>query len=120
LNTLPTGVELNSYLEANGYDPGRRGQLCSLAARNLGKLAAAILARRLFAHCIVSGGDTAAGVLAALNCRELLPQAELMPGVPVSLLPGTGPQVNFVSKAGGFGSADFLLQARRILRGEEP
>lgn len=76
---------------------------------------AADLARRAVAcdwdALIVFGGDTAVAVLRALGETRVRPIAEVLPGVPVSRI---GDRL-LITKAGGFGPVDILLQLRTSL-----
>ncbi len=65
-----------------------------------------------FDALIVFGGDTAHHILQALNVSSVEPVGEILPGVPVSLLPNGR---TLVTKAGGFGSPDILLQLHKQL-----
>ena len=58
-----------------------------------------------FDALIVFGGDTAYSILRALGITTLDSIAEILPGVPVSHIPG-GPLL--ITKAGGFGPPDLL------------
>jgi uncharacterized protein YgbK (DUF1537 family) len=61
---------------------------------------------------VVSGGDTAAALAEALGAGVLLPEGEVLPGMPHSRLeiPGLG-RLTLVTKSGGFGGPDALLAA---------
>jgi uncharacterized protein YgbK (DUF1537 family) len=63
----------------------------------------------------VFGGDTAFTVLRALGCSTLLPLGEVVPGVPVSVVPLARRELTFITKAGGFGPADILASIRNRL-----
>jgi uncharacterized protein YgbK (DUF1537 family) len=60
---------------------------------------------------VVTGGDTLAAVLRALAARGVDLEEEIAPGVPAGRLFG-GPWagLRIVSKAGGFGPPDLLLE----------
>lgn len=87
-------------------------------AEFLGLLAAEVLAQKpILSGLILTGGDIAVRVLAALEATSLDLYAEVAPGVPVvSIADGTARGVKLVTKAGGFGSPDVLLQAVIKLR----
>lgn len=68
-----------------------------------------------FDTIIVFGGDTAFSVLKAMNIDAVEPLGEVLPGIPVSLLPNK--QI-LITKAGGFGDADLLLQLHERLSDE--
>jgi uncharacterized protein YgbK (DUF1537 family) len=88
------------------------------AAQALAQTARAWLQTHAAAGLVVTGGDTLASLLAALNARGIDLERALAPGVPVGRLAG-GPWAGLpvVSKAGGFGAADTLVQAVRHLAG---
>jgi uncharacterized protein YgbK (DUF1537 family) len=68
-----------------------------------------------FDAIVVFGGDTAFAVLRALGCSMLRPLGEVVPGVPVSVVPLTRRKLTFITKAGGFGPADILVSIRNRL-----
>ena len=99
----------------------RWAALCASPARAGKPLAVAAHAARVTAHAIrqsapecliVFGGDTVFAILHELGIREATPHGELVPGVPASTV--AGPML-LVTKAGGFGAADYLLRVRRLL-----
>jgi uncharacterized protein YgbK (DUF1537 family) len=69
---------------------------------------------------VVTGGDGARAVAHALNATGFQILGEVTSGVPVGTLVG-GPAngLRFVTKAGGFGDADTLLQAVRAIGATE-
>jgi uncharacterized protein YgbK (DUF1537 family) len=59
----------------------------------------------------VTGGETLHGLLQALGATSLLATGELMPGVPLSqIVQGRWHDLAVVSKSGGFGAPDLLIQ----------
>lgn len=63
---------------------------------------------------IIFGGDTFREVVNQLNCHKIKPLREVLPGIVLSQsLDGN---YTFVSKSGGFGSKDVLLQIEKSLR----
>jgi uncharacterized protein YgbK (DUF1537 family) len=68
-----------------------------------------------FDTIIVFGGDTAFSLLKAMNIDVVEPIGEVLPGIPVSFLPN---QKVLITKAGGFGSPDLLLQLHERLSHE--
>lgn len=81
-------------------------------AANFGVEAAQRLATGNFDGCLVIGGDTAYATLRALGCSSLEPIGEIIPGIPVSVLPNG---LTLITKAGGFGSPQTLLDLHRLL-----
>ena len=81
----------------------------SEVAAAIGLVVAKILTLRDFGTLVVFGGDTAGGILDALGNPLLFPVAELEPGVVLSRI-GDRARPALVTKAGGFGREDFLLE----------
>jgi uncharacterized protein YgbK (DUF1537 family) len=68
-----------------------------------------------FDTIIVFGGDTTFSLLNAMNIDSLEPIGEVLPGVPVSLLPS---HKILITKAGGFGHPNLLFQVHERLTHE--
>ena len=66
---------------------------------------------------LCSGGATAAAVMDALGARQLVPEYELDPGVPVARIEGTN-GLRLITKSGGFGDPGVLGRiVRRAMAG---
>lgn len=72
-----------------------------------GRKAAQVLHSGNFDTLMVFGGDTAFSILKAMNVDTLQPVGEVLPGMPLSKLPDG---MTFITKAGGFGRPELLLQ----------
>lgn len=90
-------------------------------AAHLAALAAGAIAQAPVGGVVLTGGDTAAAVLRALNCRAVDLGGEVMPGLGWGWL-ADGPYegLPLVTKAGGFGREDALLKAVRFIRSKRP
>ncbi|HEY3079318.1 MAG TPA: four-carbon acid sugar kinase family protein [Chloroflexota bacterium] len=138
-----TGAQVEALARARGVEPlaasargaGRRaaaalaagtGLLCSGAARDadparvaarLGRRAREAVASLRPDALVLTGGDTARAVLDALGGRGIALQAELLPGVPLGrIVGGELDGVTVVTKAGGFGGPDTLVEVQRYLQ----
>lgn len=66
---------------------------------------------------IVFGGDTAFGILQALGLPLIRPLGEILPGVPLSNIIYQGRNLCLITKAGGFGPLEILIEIQnRIAR----
>ncbi len=65
---------------------------------------------------ILTGGDTARAVCVALGVHGLDIQREAAPGIPISLGDGRGDGLPVVTKAGGFGDVDTLVEVVNVLK----
>jgi uncharacterized protein YgbK (DUF1537 family) len=66
---------------------------------------------------VVTGGDTAIAVLAASKCAVIQVAGNLMPGIPYARFGQNGRPIFLVTKAGGFGTPDTMVDIVRRLRG---
>ncbi|MBR8744671.1 four-carbon acid sugar kinase family protein [Nocardiopsis sp. MG754419] len=95
---------------SGGLDP-------ALVARRFGALAARIADRHPLSGFVVTGGDGARALTAALSARAITLTGEVAPGIPLGTLAG-GPHEGhaIVTKAGGFGSPTALIEAADAVR----
>jgi uncharacterized protein YgbK (DUF1537 family) len=86
-------------------------------AAALGEVAERLADAGLVTALVLTGGDTARAVLAALGARGIALRAELLPGVPLGrIIGGELDGVAVVTKAGGFGRPDTLVEVQRYLQ----
>jgi len=89
------------------------------AATWLGEMAAEVARLRPLSGLVLTGGATAFATCRAMGIRAIQIENEVAPGIPVGVvLEGDWEGTRLVTKAGGFGEADALLQSVRYLRGE--
>lgn len=87
-------------------------------AEALGPVVATALHPGEWAGVVMTGGDTAIGVCAALGVTALEIVGEVEPGVPCGrLLQGPLAGLMVVTKAGGFGSPEAIAKAISFIRG---
>jgi uncharacterized protein YgbK (DUF1537 family) len=84
----------------------------------MAKLARLLVEAELVGGLLLTGGDTAAATLVALNAASLMLRGEIEPGIPWGVI-GRGPFAGLpvVTKAGGFGDGEAIVAAVRHLRG---
>ena len=87
-------------------------------ARTLARSAVRVLRNRPVEALVATGGDTAVAILEALGRRALQVVGDLLPGIPYCRLDLDGRRLWLVTKAGGFGTPDTLIEIVRRLRGE--
>jgi 4-hydroxythreonine-4-phosphate dehydrogenase len=76
-----------------------------------------VLRSRPIEALVATGGDTAVAILEVLGRRALQVMGDLMPGIPYCQLDINGRTLWLVTKAGGFGAPDTLIEILRKLRG---
>lgn len=86
-------------------------------AAGLSMLTAALLSSAPVDGLVLTGGETAAAVFRAIGCSSFDLGGEVLPGVVWGYLAdGTYAGLPVVTKAGGFGDENTLLDAIRFLR----
>ena len=86
-------------------------------ARVLASAAVHVLRGRAVEALVATGGDTAVAILEALGRRALQVMGDLLPGIPYCRLDVDGRRLWLVTKAGGFGASDTLIEIVERLRG---
>lgn len=97
-------------------DPGGRQADAAEVAANLGRSVCALADRLPVAGIVATGGDTARAVLAAGGCTVVEVAGDLLPGIPLGRMRLQGDTRWLVTKAGGFGAPDAMMEIVRRLR----
>lgn len=84
-------------------------------ARNMGQLVKKILDKVELATLVVFGGDTAGAIMDAIQCYGMLTKKEISPGIALCEIISDNYKFNMVSKAGGFGKEDVLIEIEKYL-----
>lgn len=96
-------------LMAPAKDVRAAGRSPHEAAETLGEVVADVVAAIAPAGLVLTGGETAIGVLRALGANEIQVFGELADGIPVGAVDlAGGRRIPVVTKAGGFGGLDIL------------
>ena len=83
--------------------------------QNLGQFAAQVMRQERDAVLFVTGGDTLYGMLDALDCNELIPIREIVPGTVLSYCWVDGEKRLLLSKSGGFGNKDQIVRIAEMM-----
>ncbi|HUV07916.1 MAG TPA: four-carbon acid sugar kinase family protein [Spirochaetia bacterium] len=89
-----------------------RDRASGIIADNLAGIVEEVLCHFPLSALVVIGGDTAMALLKKLRIDFLTPVEELVPGVPLS----RAGDLCLITKSGGFGSEDVLVQIRNRLK----
>ncbi len=113
---LSSGKDVIVTVAETVVRPGREAQI----AAGLSMLTAAILASGPVGGLVLTGGETAAAVFRAIGCSSFDLGGEVLPGVVWGYLAdGMYTGLPVVTKAGGFGNENALLDIIRFLRSLE-
>ncbi|WP_319558884.1 four-carbon acid sugar kinase family protein [Marispirochaeta sp.] len=104
------------YAAGLGIDEKKLGERVS---KFLGKLVAEIFSQRHIEAVFTTGGDTAGGVSKSLEVKGVELLDELLPGIPIGKFdtPYAEQPVYLISKAGGFGKNNAMIQVCNIVTG---
>ena len=94
-------------------------KLRSHVADVLGKLLGEMIRRGLQKTILITGGDTFMGFMRQTETFEVEPLYEIFPGVVLSRLWIGGSPYSIISKSGGFGNEDLLIQLADKIECEE-
>lgn len=86
-------------------------------ARMLASNAVRVLRNPQVEALVATGGDTAVAILEGLGRRALQVMGDLLPGIPYCRLDLDGRRLWLVTKAGGFGTPETLMEIVHRLRG---
>lgn len=90
------------------------------AASILAAIAVKVIERWELGGLILSGGDIARATCEALKVTGVRPTMELQPGIAVGdIIGGTREGLRIITKAGGFGNEDAIVEAVRCLEGKD-
>ncbi len=84
-------------------------------SKNIGDLVGEVASKTRLGTLIVFGGDTAAEVVESLGFYGVAPQDEILTGVVLSEALGKGENVNLITKSGGFGQEDVLVNIKEYI-----
>lgn len=79
-------------------------------SKQIGLIVSAILDKFPLPTLAVFGGDTISGIMDAMSCEYIEPKLEILPGVALSLATVNNKGIQLVSKPGGYGDKDVILQ----------
>ncbi|HLF33517.1 MAG TPA: four-carbon acid sugar kinase family protein, partial [Cyclobacteriaceae bacterium] len=77
-------------------------------ALRIGHVAYRLLKLMKIEKVLIIGGDTLAGLMKVMHCRQIEPLSELLPGVALSIINHRGNKVFLFTKPGGFGEEDVI------------
>jgi len=119
IRTTPSRKAVEDYLAA--INPHLSAQaVYKTAASHIGIIVANILRAADFPACAVFGGDTLLGIMEAMSFAGIRPRAEITSGTVLSEVEGAPGSLHLISKAGGFGEEDVIIEIIEYIRGRTP
>jgi len=99
--------------------PATRVTAASALVRDLSATAAQVIRQDGIRRVFVTGGEVARALCDALDITRLALRGQLVDGVPVMVAQGGLPDLELVTKAGGFGDDHTLLSVYAYLAGQD-
>ena len=93
-----------------------RDEIRSRISNTMGAVLKRLLDRGLRRTMLITGGDTLMAVMAKLQLNELSPVCQIFPGVVLSEIRYRGNAYNLISKSGGFGESNLLVDLEKMIR----
>jgi uncharacterized protein YgbK (DUF1537 family) len=100
------GADVTGFVMSTGEVRATAAEAAERFAHHL----AGVVRQHRSRSLVLSGGDIAAAVMAALDIGLLRVAGEILPGLPVCQALGAGHDMTIVTKSGGFGGPDTLLR----------
>jgi len=116
LRSVKSRKQLEKILPINDLN-AKVNDVYGLASQNLGKITAEILREAAYSSIVVFGGDTLVAILKAMDVTGIRPLEEISPGLAVSQMTGMPRGLSLISKAGGFGDEDVIINIINYIRG---
>lgn len=84
-------------------------------SKTLGRIVKLFLDWGIDSTIMLTGGDTLLGFMEQMQCKELTPVCELAPGTVLSFLHNDGINYPIITKSGGFGEENLLVNLADII-----
>lgn len=109
-----------TVVDATDYDPdtstGDAKEVRDAISKNIGRIMGGIIGERTSGTLFVSGGDVLLSFLETLDAPRVRLLGEVFPGIVDTEVSAGGKTFRMLSKSGGFGSPDLIMQVARKLR----
>lgn len=116
ISTLPLNKSLPPAIDMNEPPSSERNNRCRFVAESLGDIVLAIIKAKNLAGLFLTGGDTSFHVIEKMECSGIVLEKELQPGIIKSrILDGPFADLRIITKAGGFGKENTILECIRCL-----
>jgi len=110
-DVILNSTDVNNQAEAISSFPGQlKADHFELISKQIGLIVTTILEKVHLNTLAVIGGDTLTGIMYAMSCEYIEPKLEILPGVALSLAKVKNKDIQLVSKPGGYGDKDVILQ----------
>lgn len=79
-------------------------------SKQIGSIVALLFNELHISSLFVIGGDTLMGIMNRLNCDSIAPKTEILPGVGLSLASFKNNNIHILTKPGGYGDENVIIQ----------
>jgi len=100
----------------NSSNPNVKIDSYEIISEQIGLIVASILQEATTITLVVFGGDTLMGIMQALSCKYITPKLEILPGVALSLAKTKNGNIYIITKPGGYGEADVIMEIMKYMK----
>jgi uncharacterized protein YgbK (DUF1537 family) len=111
-NVILSSSDIQSELNKKNYDKAEY----DVVSEQIGSIVAAIINEVDIRSLCVIGGDTLMGITDRLNCDFIAPKTEILPGVGFSLASIQNQSIQILTKPGGYGEEDVIVQIFNVIK----
>ena len=109
VNSASSRIELDQFFLGR-FGPSVPAAVYAHAAKLFGEFIAETMKVYDFEQIVVMGGDTLMAMIRAMDIRSIRPLTEILPGVVISEVFIMGKKHHLITKPGGYGSPDTLIE----------
>lgn len=111
-NVILSSSDIQAELNKKNYDKAEYG----VVSKQIGTIVAAIINEVDIRSLSVIGGDTLMGIMNRLNCDFVAPITEILPGVGFSIASFKNQSIQILTKPGGYGDKDVIVQIFNVIK----
>ncbi len=112
-NDLPFSGDTSGYVAELGIS---RETMRKRISSSMGKLLKELMESGQNKTMLVMGGDTLQSFLSQVGVKQMRPIRELLPGTVLSIFEWGGNSYHLVSKSGGFGAPELIIELEKMVR----
>ncbi|MCG2587512.1 four-carbon acid sugar kinase family protein [Rhodohalobacter sulfatireducens] len=87
-----------------------------VVSKQIGSIIAEIFNELHISSLFVIGGDTLMGIMDRMNCDAIAPLTEILPGVGLSMASVKNQSIQILTKPGGYGNKDVIVQTFNVIK----
>lgn len=111
-NVILSSSDIQTEPNKKNYDKNEY----KVVSKQIGSIVAEIFSELHMSSLFVIGGDTLMGIMNRLNCDFIAPLTEILPGVGLSMASFQNQSIQILTKPGGYGDKDVIVQIFNVIK----